>query len=629
MKKLLLFAAAFILFNAESSAQYCGGSGPSVCTATGTFTGRGLEPSEDISCIVRTTPTDMNIQFKNFDTLVFGSQSVTVQSLRFDTISNLPAGLCWKTSSTDNTFTNQQDGCINISGTTFDAPGQYKLNIVITFNIGFDIQTNADAAGMKTFLRVIEPGVSVCPMVDTNQTSLYSTANNYQMNTADVTGRVFIDANQNGVYDVGERGIANQFVNTTQYTALTNGSGVYHMYVPAGNYSLSAALSNPNFTNTVSSINVQADSIAVTYSGNDFPVQIPASYCEGHLNLVANGPPARPGFICEYLAVFQNQYSANPVNQDFRLYYDTIQTYISSLPAPSVIDTVNHYLEWHSLGLSAGGMWYAHVEFYTPQTVPLNTVLNYSLQSLNSSCADLDSIFNYQTTVVGSYDPNDKSVSPVGYTVNHGINPNLTNELTYLVRFQNTGTFMAENITVIDTLSDNVDVSSLKVLSASADYEVQINGHTVKFVFKNINLPDSTSNEPMSHGYVQYSVKPNASLPQDVVIDNLADIYFDYNTPIRTNTATSTIDYTVVSGIAEVAKAQYTFALRPNPTTGALQITIDKELLGKQLILTDVSGRILVSKKADAITDNINLSNYASGIYFVKVDAAVKRLVKQ
>ncbi|MBK9490010.1 MAG: hypothetical protein IPO07_15465 [Haliscomenobacter sp.] len=55
-------------------------------------------------------------------------------------------------------------------------------------------------------------------------------------------------------------------------------------------------------------------------------------------------------------------------------------------------------------------------------------------------------------------------------------------------------------------------------------------------MFKNINLPDSTNNEPESHGFVSFRIKDRSGLAEKTTIDNTAYIYFDQNPAIVTNT---------------------------------------------------------------------------------------------
>ncbi len=147
-------------------------------------------------------------------------------------------------------------------------------------------------------------------------------------------------------------------------------------------------------------------------------------------------------------------------------------------------------------------------------------------------------------TVVGSFDPNDKQVYPIGSI-------DSTQEwLTYTVRFQNTGTAEAQHIYIDDTLNANLDESSFQLLAYSPEPIVQVKGKSVRFNFPNINLPDSNANEPESHGYVQYKVKLKTGLPIGTQIHNTANIYFDFNTPVVTNTVTNTIGTSAnISGV--------------------------------------------------------------------------------
>jgi hypothetical protein len=76
------------------------------------------------------------------------------------------------------------------------------------------------------------------------------------------------------------------------------------------------------------------------------------------------------------------------------------------------------------------------------------------------------------------------------------------------------------------------------MVAASHPYTASItNQNKIEWAFANINLPDSNINEPLSHGYVSYRVKPKSTATAGDVINNLASIYFDYNLPVATNNA--------------------------------------------------------------------------------------------
>ncbi|GAB3222423.1 hypothetical protein GCM10027346_00190 [Hymenobacter seoulensis] len=144
--------------------------------------------------------------------------------------------------------------------------------------------------------------------------------------------------------------------------------------------------------------------------------------------------------------------------------------------------------------------------------------------------------------IVDSFDPNDKQVAPVGLTAEHYTPTNTP--LRYQLRFQNTGTDVAYRVEVVDTLAADLDVSTLKLESSSHPYRLNVSGKNrpvLTFTFDNIMLPDSTRDVLGSNGFVQFSVKPKAGLAPKTRIENVADIIFDYNEPVRTNTTVNRI----------------------------------------------------------------------------------------
>jgi uncharacterized repeat protein (TIGR01451 family) len=117
--------------------------------------------------------------------------------------------------------------------------------------------------------------------------------------------------------------------------------------------------------------------------------------------------------------------------------------------------------------------------------------------------------------------------------------PFFTNELDYLIRFQNTGTDTAFKVVVTDVLPPQLDVISMKTVSASHPYTVSLKKNVVTFTFDNILLPDSFRNEKASHGFVRFKIGLKQGLKIGDNISNNAAIYFDYNAPIITNSVRS------------------------------------------------------------------------------------------
>ncbi len=240
----------------------------------------------------------------------------------------------------------------------------------------------------------------------------------------------------------------------------------------------------------------------------------------------------------------------------------------------------------------------------------------------NVPAGDVDPTNNDYTfclPVVNSYDPNLKEVSPKGTTA-AGFIPVYTNELTYTIHFQNTGTATAYNISVIDTLNSDIISNSLKILGTShtASPEWLAPG-VVKFNFYNIYLPDSTSNETASHGFIRFSVKLNTSSPAGTVIQNKASIYFDSNPAIVTNRVTNTLFNS--SGINELL-AITRIDVAPNPFNDYTLFTIHslKTNLVYSFELIDVVGKSVKSIKE--ITEKqfaVYRNGLSNGIYFYRI----------
>ena len=148
-----------------------------------------------------------------------------------------------------------------------------------------------------------------------------------------------------------------------------------------------------------------------------------------------------------------------------------------------------------------------------------------------------------QYTVLCSYDPNDKLVSPdseFGYT-------NLNEEkLNYTIRFQNTGNDYAEHIEIRDTLSPLLDVNSMTYIGSSHGEVLsvlRVNSNVMLYRFDNIFLPDSTTDLQGSQGFIMFEVDIVEGLEEGASIENTAHIYFDNNPPIVTNTTKNILYY--------------------------------------------------------------------------------------
>jgi len=236
----------------------------------------------------------------------------------------------------------------------------------------------------------------------------------------------------------------------------------------------------------------------------------------------------------------------------------------------------------------------------------------------------------YCFSVVNSLDPNTKEVYPVGDTIT------CQDWLTYTVRFQNTGSAIAQNIVILDTLDSHLNAATLQVLSASDKYTVtQLGGGVTRFSFQSVNLPDSIIDQAGSHGYIQYKVLPVQGLAPGTYIQNTAYIYFDYNAPIATNTTTNRIALaTQTTGVSNIVSGVTELGLYPNPASKAVTVKVDNTCIGGTLVIMNSTGQEVAGWDVRNPEFTLPLNSLANGIYFVKVTNSkghfnMKKLVVQ
>ena len=542
-------------------------------------------------------------------------QSYTFNIIPTGTISNLSATL----TPINETCFQSGDGQINLtlSGSN-PGPFTYQWNNGATTQNIYNITSN------NYWVEINDGTPNGCISIQTNV--------GYDgINCGTISGNVFIDNNSDCIKNSGDANLNSQIIaNPGNRIAYTNWAGDYIFNnLPFGTYTLTSSTNTNMIATCSTTLNSSINSGTPNSTNNNFSKEyIPATQPDLYVSAYSMG--IVPGFICRMNYLLHN-YNTFNANGFFKVTLPSAFIPNITNAFPSVYTLSGDTIIWNFTNINYMGY---NVNFYVDFTTPLGTPLG----SLFTSCmwaqpsvTDLNYTNNtycYSRYVTGSFDPNDKTVNPVG-TGTTGDIPFITTDLTYLIRFQNTGNGPAVNIVVKDTLSPNVDVNTFEMLGSSHNYNIEIlPGNILKWKFNNIMLPDSNSNEPASHGYIQYRIKRNPVYEPGTQIKNTAYIYFDFNEPVVTNTAINTIAY--VTDIKSSSSINDGWNVYPNPSTGALYIvnaSSSKET--SQVQVLNAIGQVVLEETITSNYKNIDLCKLNNGVYFVKISSENNSIVKR
>jgi uncharacterized repeat protein (TIGR01451 family) len=419
-----------------------------------------------------------------------------------------------------------------------------------------------------------------------------------------------MDCAQNGL-DVG---IPNQMLRVTPgpLYGITGPDGSYEIAVPFGSYTLEQL--NPD---AVQLCPPAAPIPFTVSSGTNATVDIADSLLSS-LDLRAHlwSGTSRVGMPFSYYLDVSNLTAHPAENVVITLDYDALFSFISAAPAYS--SSTPGQVVWELPIVQP----FEHIHLNVQVQVPPNPALlgtvhtaTLSTTSTSFEAVTTNNTDGIQRVIVGSYDPNDKQAFTSSGQNETTYLLDVDEHIEYLIRFQNTGTDTAFNITVTDTISALLDMASLQVLGASHAFTPHIaTGNVIEFHFADILLPDSNVNEMASHGYVAFSLKPVANITIGSTIPNAADIYFDFNDPVRTNTAS--LDVGVTTGLE--GRNHTGLVLSPVPATDRLSIRSNGDPIVASMVRA-LDGRVVI-RSGHATT--IDVSGLSTGVYVVEVITA-------
>jgi hypothetical protein len=394
---------------------------------------------------------------------------------------------------------------------------------------------------------------------------------------------------------------------------ISNASGFYSIPVQAGSHTITPVLENPSyFTVSPTSITKSFPTTASPYTQN---FCIASNGVHNDLEVIII-PVSFPlvGYDARYYVVCKNKGNQLQSGTLNLLFDDNVLDYVSSNPIIASQSSTN--LNWNFTDLAPFETRYFEVYFNlnSPTETPALTsgdVLNYVASITNSSDeTPIDNSFALNQTVYNSFDPNDKTCLE-GAT----ITPDKVGEYVhYMIRFENTGTANAQNIVVTDMIdTTKFDVATLVPIVGSHSFVTRItNPNKVEFIFENIQLPFDDAN---NDGYVAFKIKTKPTLAVGSSFSNTASIYFDYNFPIVTNTAITTIQALANS---DFEFSNY-FELAPNPAKNTLQIHSKNNLELSSISIYNTLGQLVLAIPSAKEIKTIDVSQLTAGTYFIKV----------
>ncbi|WP_291085787.1 Ig-like domain-containing protein [Flavobacterium sp. BFFFF1] len=432
--------------------------------------------------------------------------------------------------------------------------------------------------------------------------------------------KAFFDANGNGVQDLSEEAFTQgkfHYEKNNDGTVVDGVSSTGNYYIsvnnPADTYDLNYSINNDLAQYYTVATQPFQDITAVPSESSEFKFAITGTvFTDVNVELIPISSP-RPGFTYINMIAYHNN-SAQSVSGTLTFGHDSIVT-INSVSQGGIVNTATGFTYDFSLPPFGTQNIYVLMQVPVIPTVALGDLLTNTVTIfVNDDAAPNNNTSAVTQTIIGSYDPND-------ITESHGekiVHSTFTADdyLYYTIRFENTGTANAENIRVENMLDAQLDEGTIEMVNASDNYTMERTESNLVWNFDNIQLPPVEENMTVGHGYLTYRIKPKSGYAIGDIIPNTANIYFDFNPAIVTNTFNTVFVSTLSIADANDQK----LSAYPNPTKGMLNISGATVI--ENVVVYNLLGQVVLKKEISGNNGSIDVSSLPNGIYNVRIASA-------
>ncbi|MBK8228275.1 MAG: SprB repeat-containing protein [Flavobacteriales bacterium] len=424
-----------------------------------------------------------------------------------------------------------------------------------------------------------------------------------------VSGTAYIDYDGDCVQDPVDYPVPYQVLEILPgpgYT-ITNASGSFSMDLVDGNYTIEQT--DPTLVQ-----NCPASApVPFTIASNQITIALAnSSTVPLDASAELSSSAMRPGFIGSYWGAARNLSPQLTGAVTITLSLDPQLSFANAWPVPLSVN--GSVVTWELPALAPLSSFSFSVQVLVLAPTPIGTPLS---TSADVTCAIAEGgLANNTATVAqlvtGSYDPNDKLAATSSGWSDELYYIDQDEWIDYTIRFQNTGTDTAFTVVITDTLAAELDMASFQQRVASHAFEVAFKpGRVVEWTFADILLPDSNVNEPASHGSVQFRIRPAQPLLAGTVIENIANIYFDFNDPVITEPSMLTAEFS--TGVTQANDGA--LQLAPVPVSDQLRVAANRTIDAVQIIGMD--GREELRIPAQASSASLHVGSLASGAYLL------------